>query len=55
MIWGFIFKGTPIILVSFLFSHRALSIGIGRGGIGLNVTEITQTNKQTVTHSAFNI
>ena len=36
-----------MILVSFFFSHRALSIGIGRDGIGLKVTEIAQTNKQT--------
>ena len=40
-------KGTPMILVSFFFSHRALSIGIGRDGIGLKVTEIAQTDKQT--------
>ena len=40
-----------MILVSFFFSHRALSIGIGRDGIGLKVTEITQTD----THSAFNV
>ena len=31
-----------MILVSFLFSHRVLSIGIGR-----EVTEIAQTDKQT--------
>jgi hypothetical protein len=40
-----------MILVSFFFSHRALSIGIGRDGIGLKVTEIAQTD----THSAFNV
>ena len=27
--------GTPMILVSFIFSHRALSIGIGHDEIGL--------------------
>ena len=36
-----------MILMSFFFSHRALSIGIGRDGIGLKVTEIAQTDKQT--------
>jgi hypothetical protein len=35
-----------MIFVSFFFSHRALSIGIGRDGIELKVTEIAQTNKQ---------
>ena len=40
-----------MILASFFFSHRALSIGIGRDGIGLKVTEIAQTD----THCAFNI
>ncbi len=36
-----------MILVSFFFSHRALSIGIGRDGIGLKVAEIALTNRQT--------
>ena len=40
-----------MILVSFCFSHRALSIGIDRDGIELKVTEIAQTN----TPSAFNV
>ena len=40
-----------MILVLFFFSHRALSIGIGRDGIGLKVVEITHTD----THSAFNV
>ena len=40
-----------MILVSFFFSHRALSIGIGHDEIGLKVTEITQTD----THRAFNV
>ena len=44
-----------MILVSFFFSHRSLSIGIGRDGIELKVTEIAQTDKQTDTHSAFNV
>src|SRR5438105_2650099 len=33
-----------MILVPFFFSHRALSIDIGRDGIGLKVTEIVQTH-----------
>ena len=48
-----------MILVSFFSSHRALSTGISRDGIGLKVTEIAQTDKQTDTqtdtHSAFNV
>ena len=40
-----------MIMVSFFFSHQALSIGISRDGIGLKVTEIAQTD----THSAFNV
>jgi hypothetical protein len=36
-----------MILVSLFFSHQALSIGIGHDGIGLKVTEIAQTDKQT--------
>ena len=32
---------------SFFFSYQALSIGIGRDGIGLKVTEIAQTDRQT--------
>jgi hypothetical protein len=44
-----------MIFVSFFFSYQALSISIGRDGIRLKVTEIAQTNKQTDTHSAFNI
>ena len=40
-----------MILMSFFFSYQALSIGIGRDGIGLKVTEIAQTD----THSAFNV
>src|SRR3569623_663308 len=51
----FILNGTPMILVSFFFSLRALSIGIGRDGIRLKLTEIAQTDKQTDTHSAFNV
>ena len=35
-----------MILVSFFFSHRALSIGIGRDGIELKVTKIAQSHKQ---------
>ena len=55
--WFFNFsrRGTPMILVSFFSSHRALSIGISRDGIGLKVTEIAQTDRHTHTHSAFNI
>ena len=47
--WFFNFsrRGTPMILVSFFFSHRALSIGIGRDGIGLKVMEIAQTDRHT--------
>src|SRR3569623_369856 len=37
-----------MILDSFFFSHRALSIGIGRDGIGLKVTKIAQTDRQTL-------
>jgi hypothetical protein len=47
----FFLKGIRMILVLFFFSHRALSIGIGREGIGLKMTEIAQTD----THSAFNV
>ena len=36
-----------MILDLFFFSHRALSIGISRDGIGLKVTEIAQTDRQT--------
>ena len=36
-----------MILVSFFFSHRALSIGIGRDGIGLKVKKFVRTDKQT--------
>ena len=39
-----------MIWVSFFFSHRALSIGIGHDAITLKLTEITQTKD---THSAF--
>ena len=35
-----------MILVSFFFSHRALSIGIGRDGIGLKVGEIAQRTRR---------
>jgi hypothetical protein len=37
--------------VPFFFSHLALSIGVGRDGIGLKMMEIAQTD----THSAFNV
>jgi hypothetical protein len=36
-----------MILVSFFFSHRALSIDIGRDGIGLKVTKFIRTDRQT--------
>jgi hypothetical protein len=41
-----------MIFMLFFFSHRALLIGVGRDRIGLKVTEIAQTDKQTDTHSA---
>jgi hypothetical protein len=44
-------EGYPMNLMSFFFSHRDLSIGIGRNRVGLKVTEIAQTD----THNAFNV
>src|SRR6185437_3127410 len=36
-----------MILVSFFFSHRALSKNLSRNGIGLKVTKFGDTDKQT--------
>ena len=44
-------KGTPMILMPFFSSHRALTIDLDRDWIGLEVTEIAQTE----TYRAFNI
>jgi hypothetical protein len=38
---------TPMILVSFFFSHRALSKNLSRNGIKLKVIEFDDTDKQT--------
>jgi hypothetical protein len=51
--------GTPMILVSFFFSHRALFKNLSRNGTALKVTKFgdtnRQTNKQTDRHFLFNI
>ena len=44
-----------MILVSFFFSHRALSKNLSRNGIGLKVTKFGDTDKQTDRHFSFNI
>jgi hypothetical protein len=44
-----------MILVSFFFSHQALSKNLSRNGIRLKVTKFGDTNRQTNRHLSFNI
>ena len=44
-----------MILVSFFFSHRALSKNLSRNGTALKVTKFGDTNRQTDRHFSFNI
>ena len=46
-IFNFFQRDTPMILVSFFFSHRVLSKNLSRNGIGLKVTKFGDTNWQT--------